>query len=77
MAEKHRELEEREDAVDKREAFFETDIELRLEKLERREQDLEEWTRRLEQKESELAAYVARAQTELHRRESLLRAPNA
>jgi hypothetical protein len=35
------------------------------------------WTRRLEQKESELAAYVARAQTELHRRETLLRSAHA
>ena len=48
----------------------ETDVELTLEKLEKREAKLEALEKRLSAKEAELASYVAQAQSSLHTREA-------
>jgi hypothetical protein len=48
----------------------EADIELRLDKVEAREQALAELEQRLAQKEREVAAYVGQVQEDLDRRES-------
>ena len=53
-----------------REASGEADVELTLEKLEKREAKLEALEKRLAAKEAELASYVAQAQSSLHTREA-------
>ena len=64
-----RELDGREGEVETKEARLEADIEIREDKLERREQELVALQERLGQKETELAAYVAQVQTQLKQRE--------
>ena len=64
-----RELDGREGEVETKEARLEADIEIREDKLERREQELIALQERLGQKETELAAYVAQVQTQLKQRE--------
>ena len=56
--------------LDLREAQLTADVEIRTDKLEEREQTLAELEERLATQERELAAYVAKAQTEIQRRES-------
>ncbi len=70
LRDRTRELDEREDEVDQREARFETDFDIRLEKLEAREAAVVELEEKLGAKESQLANYVAQAQGALQRRES-------
>ena len=70
LRERVRELDDREEEQRRREARDETDYELRLEKLERRELALAELEEKLGSKETQLAAYVAQAQGALQRRES-------
>ena len=65
-----RELDEREEEVERKEARYETDFEIRLEKLEGREKAVAELEEKLGAKENQLAAYVAQAQGALQRRES-------
>jgi hypothetical protein len=65
-----RELDDRESEFDRREARYETDYELRLDKLEHRESVLAELEEKLGSKETQLAAYVAQAQSALQRREA-------
>jgi len=65
-----KELDERESALELREAGFEADHEIRLDRLEQREEKLAELEERLTKQEADLGAYVAKAQTELQRRES-------
>src|ERR671935_54439 len=65
-----KELDDREAELELREAGFEADHEIRLDKLEKREQALTELEGRLKTQETELAAYVAKAQTEIQRREA-------
>ena len=65
-----RELDDREEELDRREARYDTDYEIRLEKLEVREKALAELEEKLGTKETQLAAYVAQAQGALQRRES-------
>jgi hypothetical protein len=50
--------------------MHEADLEIRTDKLEKREKALAELEARLGAKETELASYVAKAQHELQRRES-------
>ncbi|HET7856576.1 MAG TPA: hypothetical protein VFL41_08980, partial [Gaiellaceae bacterium] len=70
LRERMRELDEREREFDGKEARYETDYELRLEKLEHREAVLAELEEKLGSKETQLAAYVAQAQSALQRREA-------
>ena len=56
--------------LDQREARYETDFEIRLDKLEAREQAVAELEEKLGAKEDQLATYVAQAQGALQRRES-------
>ena len=65
-----REIDDREEELERREARYETDYEIRLEKLEMREKALAELEEKLGSKETQLAAYVAQAQGALQRRES-------
>ena len=67
---KLKELDEREGELELREAQLEADIQIRGDKLEEREEALAELEERLANQERELAAYVAKAQTEIQRRES-------
>ena len=60
----------REHELDLREAQLTADVEIRTDKLEEREQALADLEERLANQERELAAYVAKAQTEIQRRES-------
>jgi Skp family chaperone for outer membrane proteins len=64
-----RELDGREGEIETKEARLEADIDIREDKLERREQELVALQERLGQKETELAAYVAQVQTQLKQRE--------
>src|SRR6185436_11646456 len=70
LRERVREIDEREDDLHRREARYETDYDIRLDKLEAREQALAELEEKLGTKENQLAAYVAQAQGALQRRES-------
>ena len=70
MRERVREIDDREEELDRREARYDTDYEIRLEKLELREAALAELEEKLGSKETQLAAYVAQAQSALQRRES-------
>ena len=70
MRERQRELDDREEVLDQREARYETDFEIRLDKLEAREQAVAELEEKLGVKEDQLATYVAQAQGALQRRES-------
>jgi chromosome segregation ATPase len=70
LRDRTRELDEREDEVEQREARYETDFDIRLEKLEAREQAVAELEEKLGAKENQLANYVAQAQGALQRRES-------
>ena len=70
LHERIKELDAREADLETRDASVEADIELRLERLERRESALAELEKRLGQKEKEVAAYVGQVQEELERRES-------
>jgi chromosome segregation ATPase len=70
MRDRTKELDEREEVLDQREARYETDFEIRLEKLETREQAVAELEEKLGAKEDQLATYVAQAQGALQRRES-------
>jgi Skp family chaperone for outer membrane proteins len=70
LLERIKELDGRESELELKEARFEADYEIRLEKLEKREAMLAELEERLGKQETELAAYVAQAQTELQRREA-------
>jgi len=74
LAERLQELDQREGELDRREAVFLTDTELRLDELEQLEQEILSRSEHLAQKEVDLEAFVARAQSELHRRETALRA---
>ena len=65
-----KEQDEREADLEIREASLDADVEIRSDKLEERETALAELEVRLSNQERELAAYVAKAQTELGRRES-------
>ena len=65
-----REIDDRDEELERSEARYETDYEIRLEKLETREKALAELEEKLGSKESQLAAYVAQAQGALQRRES-------
>ena len=60
---------QREAAIEGREASLEADQEIREDKLERREAELAALQERLGQKETELATYVAQVQTQLKQRE--------
>jgi Skp family chaperone for outer membrane proteins len=64
-----RELDGREGEVETKEARLEADVDIREDKLERREKELIALQERLGQKETELAAYVAQVQTQLKQRE--------
>jgi multidrug resistance efflux pump len=55
--------------IEAREARVQADLEIREDKLERREHELSTLEDKLGQKESELAQYVAQVQGELKRRE--------
>ena len=70
LRDRTRELDEREEVLDQREARYETDFEIRLDKLEAREQAVAELEEKLGVKEDQLATYVAQAQGALQRRES-------
>jgi hypothetical protein len=59
-----------ESELDLREAPLTADVEIRTDKLEEREQALAELQERLANQERELGEYVAKAQTEIQRRES-------
>ena len=73
LAQRLRELDEREDAIERREVSVETDFEIGHEKLERRERELAEREQRVTQRESSLEAYVASTQSEFQRRERALK----
>ena len=68
-----KELDEREDALELREAAAEADQEIAGDKLAKRERDLEQRELRVVQRESSLEAYVASTQGELQRRERALK----
>jgi hypothetical protein len=70
VQERLKELDDREAALELREAQAEADHEIRLDKLEAREEKVAQLEERLAKQEVELGAYVAKAQTELQRRES-------
>ena len=70
LRDRTREMDEREEVLDQREARYETDYEIRLDKLEAREQALAKLEEKLGAKEKQLATYVAQAQGALQRRES-------
>jgi hypothetical protein len=65
-----REIDEREADVEAREARAEADIELRLDKLERREEAVASTEERLAKKERDLSEYVGQVQAQLERRDS-------
>lgn len=70
LLERLQEVDDREGALDVREAEREADFELREERLEHREHDLAQLEERLRRKERELAGYVGQLQDELVRREA-------
>ena len=59
-----KEIEEREQAVLLRVAQIEADVDIRLDKLEKREQDLADLEARLERRERDLAVYVGNLQAQ-------------
>ena len=73
VAQRLRELDEREDVIERREVSAETDLEIGQDKLERRERELAEREQRVAQRESSLEAYVASTQSEFQRRERALK----
>jgi hypothetical protein len=73
LAGRLKELDEREDALELREAAAEADQEIAGDKLERRERELAEREHRVAQREASLETYVASTQSELQRRERALK----
>jgi len=73
LAERLKELDEREDALELREAAAEADQEIAGDKLDRRLTDLELRELRVAQRESDLDTYVASTQVEFQRRERALK----
>jgi uncharacterized protein (DUF3084 family) len=59
-----KEIEERESAVMLREAQIEADVDIRLDKLEKKEQELADLEARLERRERDLAVYVGNLQAQ-------------
>jgi chromosome segregation ATPase len=70
LHDRHKELDDRESELDLHQAQLTADVEIRTDKLEEREQALAELEERLANQERELGEYVAKAQTEIQRRES-------
>jgi len=59
-----KEIEEREAAVAQREAEIEADVDIRMDRLERRELELADLELRLDRKEKDLAVYVGNLQAQ-------------
>ena len=59
-----KEIEEREQAVLLREAQIEADVDIRLDKLEKQQQELADLEARLERRERDLAVYVGNLQAQ-------------
>lgn len=64
MTSRLKEIEERESAVMLREAQIEADVDIRLDKLEKKEQELADLEARLERRERDLAVYVGNLQAQ-------------
>ena len=64
MAARLNEIEERESAVSQREAQIEADVDIRMDRLERKELELADLEVRLDRKERDLAVYVGNLQAQ-------------